>query len=404
MREAEFSVGSPGRLEPTIFAERNSPTGPAKTVKGVGFVPDPLPAGLRPEDLLVPVYDVLIRAERNLSQLEGFARRLKNPGMLMGPFAHKEARHSSAIENTFASGEQLALFDLDDSTVEPGRQPEVREVRNYLAALRRGYDDERPICLNLLKDMHATLMEGATRVAGRPGHFRTTQNAIGQVGRPFRQARFVPPPPEYVPECLDALERYINLPDELPRLVRFALVHYQFECIHPFDDGNGRLGRLLIALQLCKEGQLGLPIVYVSGFLEEHRQEYYDLLLNVSRNGEWIAWTRFFLEAIASQSHDALLRAERLDQLHDKYCQMVQQKRASVMLPRLIDELFQNPAITIKKAAEYADMRPASAGQLVSKLEELGILVEATGRKTSRVYLAPEIIEVMNLDLDSEAP
>jgi Fic family protein len=402
MNEADFrKPSSPGRLEATTFLERpRVPTSRAREVVGFGYVPHDLPAGLTRKDVIVGTHDWLMEAERGLSHLQGVATRIRNPGVLIGPFARKEARHSSAIENTFASDEQLALFDIDKSAVEPVHRPDVQEVRNYLTALQQGFDDPRPICLNLIKEMHATLLVGSTRVAGRPGEFRTTQNAIGDQSAPFKDARFVPPPPRFVAECLHKLESYLHARDDMPELVRLALVHYQFECIHPFDDGNGRLGRLLIALQLCKQGRLSLPLVYVSGALEKERQRYYDLLYRVSTEGAWLDWINFFLSAIAVQATDAARRATRLDELRSEYYRKVQKKRASAMLPKLVDELFSSPASTVARAAEIAGMRVPSAGKLISQLEDAGILREATGRRHFRVFVAPEILAMMNEDLD----
>ncbi len=405
MNEQDFGhPGAPGRLEPTAFQEQVITASGAlrfREVTGSGYVPNPLPAGLTKKEVVAEVYDHLVGAERSLSRLEGMAGRLENPGLLIGPFASKEARHSSAIENTFASDEQLALFGVDESTVDPTRRPEVLEVRNYLRALQHGFADPRPICLNLIKEMHAILLDGSTRTAGRQGEFRTTQNAIGDPESSFRSAKFVPPPPRFLDGLLQGLELFINdNKSDLPRLVRFALTHYQFECIHPFDDGNGRLGRLIIALQLCKQGQLPLPLVYVSGFLESHREQYYRLLYSVSAEGTWHEWIRFFLAAVTSQCDDARKRAELLDHLRSDYHSRVMKKRASAMLPKVIDTLFtEYPAITVARVAEIAGMRQPSAGNLVRKLLDAGILREATGRKHYRVFLADGVMAAMNVDL-----
>jgi len=394
MKESDFLPSAPGRLEPTTFLERRYTEHGRELgeVRGLGYVPDDLPAQVTKVAIAAEVQDVLLAAERNLSLLEGLARNIDNPALLWGPFAHKEAKHSSAIENTFASEHQLALFDIDPTAVEPASRSDVREVNNYLRALRSGFESSDPICLRLIRQMHGILLSGIDRAAGRPGEFRTTQNAIGDPTAPFSDARFVPPPPTFLGACLDHFEKYLHADSDLPRLVRFAMAHYQFECIHPFDDGNGRLGRLLIALQLSKQAQLSLPLVYVSGFFEKHRDDYYRLLFRVSSEGAWVDWIRFFLSAVATQAEDAWKRAEKLRTLAAHYHARVMKKRASAMLPRVVDELFLNPAITVARVCEVAGMQPASAGKLVRQLEEHGILTEATGRKRNRVFVAEEII------------
>ncbi len=391
MQYADFqSSESPGRLEPTSFHERVGLESVA--ARGFGFVPDPLPPDLNHGQMLVTIQDVLLSAERGLSRLDTVARDLENPYLLIGPFVSREAKLSSAIENTFASAEQLALFDVVGQTVSSGSASDVREVRNYVSALHHGFRSDLPICRRLILEMHQILLTDVRRDAGVPGRFRARQNAIGRPGERFGDARFVPPPPQFVDQCISDLETYINKQDDLPRLVRFALCHYQFECIHPFDDGNGRLGRLLITLQLCKQAQLAAPLIYVSGYFEQNRQTYYDLMYEVSRAGRWMDWIRFFLTAIDVQAADAFERAKRLLALRAEYHARVREKRASALLPKVIDSLFEHPATTISKVSSLTGVTPPAAGRLVSKLVSKGILVEATGRQSHRAFVAPGIL------------
>ncbi|MBI5433209.1 MAG: Fic family protein [Planctomycetes bacterium] len=400
MNEADFrKPATPGRLEPTVFRERipGAPGG-RQEVRGLGYVPHPLPAGLTAKEILPAIHKNLLDAVHDLAVLEGSAQRVQNPALLIGPFARKEATHSSAIENTFASQEQLVLFDVDESLIESGQRQDVQEVSNYLAALRHGWKDSRPICLNLIKEMHAILLRGSARVEGRPGEFRTTQNAIGRPAAVFKDARFVPPPPRFVAECLDSLEKYIHAESDLPMLVRVAIVHYQLECIHPFDDGNGRVGRLLVALQLSRQCGLHMPLVYMSAFFDRHRSPYYDLLYSVSSDGGWVDWINFFLAGVSVQALDAHLRTQRLYTLHSKYNELVRTKRASAILPKLIDTLFETPAITVQSVQRIGRISQPAAGKLVKKLEELGILHEHTGRRRNRVFVAREIFDIMKLD------
>ncbi len=396
MRPEDFASESPGRLEPTEFDERaGSGPGGVRRVRGVGFVPDSLPPkSLRRDELLDALYDPLMTAERSLSLLEGCGRNLKNPHLLIGPFVRREARLSSAIENTFASAEQLALFEFDPSTVD--NRDEVREVYNYVRALEHGLRSKLPVCIRLIQEMHGILLDGIRRPNVRPGRFRDTQNAIGREGGSFADARYVPPPAAHMRDSMHQFEQYIHEDDHLPRLVRFALIHYQFEAIHPFDDGNGRLGRLLIPLLLCEQGQLTKPLVYVSGYFEQHRQQYYDLLLRVSTHGDWLAWIHFFLEALHVQAEDAILRADRLNTLRESYYDALQTKRASATLMRIVDMLFERPSLTISEVADRVGINYSPASTAVGRLVERRILVEATGRRKNRVYVAPEILKVID--------
>ncbi len=388
----------PGKLEATVFTEKRFSGGSVAytDVSGYGFVPDDLPPSLDLGQLLIETQAAILEAERNLTQLDTIARDLENPYMLIGPFITREAKLSSAIENTFASAKQIALFDSDPSAVETENRQEVQEVRNYVQAMNHGYKSNLPISPRLVLEMHKILLTDVRRDAGVPGKFRTTQNAIGNRSTSFEDAKFVPTPPRFIDDSISALMKFIHdTESEIPRLIRFALSHYQFECIHPFDDGNGRLGRLLVSLQLCSQAQLAAPLVYVSGFFEQHRESYYSLLYNVSAKGEWMPWVNFFLSAIATQADDAFDRARRLLQLRQKYLDAVREKRASALLPKLVDRLFEHPAMTVSMASMLTETTPQTAGKLVQKLCEKKILSEVTGRKSHRVYIAPEILEAI---------
>jgi Fic family protein len=320
----------------------------------------------------------------------------------MGPLWRREAQLSSKIENTIAPARDVALFDLEPEVVE--RRDDALEITNYIRALRYGLDSPLPICLRLIREMHEVLMHDVPRMRGRAGVFRREQNAIAPEKTPFARATFVPPPPAFLDECLGNLEQYINNEnDTLPRLVRIALVHYQFETIHPFEDGNGRLGRLLIGLQLCRDVQLSKPLVYVSGYFERHRSEYYRLLKAVSTHGVWLDWFRFFFDAVSSQAQDALIRAGSLNSLRMRYHDLVREKRASANLPALVDMLFQRPAVRVSDVAARFDVTAGSAGKLVDRLVDRGILVEATGRLSHRIYVAPAILHIIEADDPAES-
>lgn len=398
MKENDFRPGFPGKLERTIFRERIF-TGTridVREVPGVGFVPDPLPPKLDLGGLLVEIHDAVVAASSKLAELAAVARDLQNPYILIGPFSAREARDSSAIENTYASAQQLALFDIDPNAIDRESVSEVTEVRNYVRALEHGFQSDRPLCCSLFLEMHEILLTDVKRDAGTPGQFRTTQNAIGSKESSFENAKFVPPPPAHVSGCMNDLERYINTAEsKIPLLARMAMVHYQFESIHPFDDGNGRLGRLLIALQLCKQGPIRAPLVYISGFFEKNRQSYYQKLYNVSTQGDWIDWIKFFLTAVVTQADDACVRATKLLKLRTDYLERVREKRASGALPILIDKLFEHPILTVSLVCKLANVTSPAASQQIRRLIEKRILQEyPTGRQRKKLYIATEILDV----------
>jgi len=356
------------------------------------FLPDPLEPAL---SLDIPLVGVLSRADRALSKLAGIARTLPNPHLLIRPFMRREAVLSSRIEGTQASLSDLFFFETAHP-VEPV-VPDVREVANYVGALEYGIArlSDLPLSLRLIREMHKHLMQGVRGGTQTPGEFRRTQNWIGPPGCTLMDATYVPPPVDEMIEALGLFEKYLHNESQLPPLIRVALIHYHFEAIHPFLDGNGRIGRLLIALLLCSGGLLPQPMLYLSAYFERHRAQYYHLLLGVSQRGEWIEWIRFFLEGIEVQSLDAITRSDHLLTLWSAYRTRMQEARASGLLLGLVDQLFSYPAITTKKAAELLEVTQRSAQLNINKLVDAGILVEATGQKRNRVYVAQEIISTI---------
>jgi len=399
MHKDTFSDLSPGHLEPTSFIEHwiTEEGLTAQRVKGWGFVPDPLPPAIELPFLLSELFNEIVAAERSLSALDASGRRVENPHLLTGIFAQREAILSSQIENTFASATEIRLVDLAPSLLrDDKKRNEAREVRNYIRALNHGLASELPVSVRLIKQMHAVLLDGVSGQGVQPGAFRTTQNVIGDQARPFAEAKFVPPPPQYLQECLRDFEKYCHVADsKIPRLVRFALLHYQFETIHPFLDGNGRIGRLLITMMLCAQAQLSKPLVYVSGYFEKNRETYYQLLHEVSTHGRWHEWIAFFLRSISTQADDALQRTDRLIDLQTRFQQTVREKRASALLPALVDHLFTSPVITASEAAQACDCTPQNASQLINRLVEKQILVEVSGRASARIYEAPQITDLI---------
>jgi Fic family protein len=310
----------------------------------------------------------------------------------------REAVLSSRIEGTQASLSDLFLFE---AAGQPAKETsDVREVSNYVTALREAlaHIEKIPISLRLLRDMHRTLMHGARGDEVTPGEFRTSQNWIGFSGARLDDAIFVPPPVSQMNECLDAFEKFLHEPQTFPFLVWLALVHYQFEAIHPFRDGNGRIGRLLLVLLMCVHDALCQPLLYLSAYFEKHRTDYYDGLLAVSQRGDWERWIRFFLNAVEEQSKDAIRRATTLNALRDDFRHQLQSARSSALLLKTVDEMFRFPATTISVLANHLKVTYRSAQQIVDKLVAAGILSEATGQSRNRIYFAPRIFEIVGTD------
>ncbi|MDQ3646591.1 MAG: Fic family protein, partial [Actinomycetota bacterium] len=275
--------------------------------------------------------------------------------------------------------------------------PDVREVANYVVALDIALREDRelPLSLRLIRGLHEALMTGVGGAHVTPGEFRTSQNWIGPPGCTLNEATFVPPPPDDMWGALDAMEKYLHQPDDLPPLIRLAIVHYQFEAIHPFVDGNGRVGRLLISLLLHEWRLLPQPLLYLSAYFERTRSQYYALLLDVSLTGRWEQWIEYFLRGVAEQATDVIERARRLFALRERYRSALQSARSSALPLRLVDHLFEQPAITVAQARSVLGVSPRAARLNVVKLEEAGIVREHTQRARGRIYVADEILDLL---------
>jgi Fic family protein len=355
------------------------------------FVPAPLPPAI---DMTPELLRALSDADRAIGELAGAGGWLPVPHILIDPFLRREAVLSSRIEGTIATVTDLALFEVDARASEAR---DAQEVLNYVRALELATDPRRtlPLSLRLIRDLHRTLMTGVRGNVATPGEFRRSQNWIGPAGCLLNEATFVPPPVDQMTPALHELEAYLHGDDSLPLLIRIALVHYQFEAIHPFLDGNGRIGRLLVSLLMQEWRLLPTPLLYLSAFFETRRDDYYRHLLSVSTHGTWDRWIRFFLEGVASQSRDVIDRARRLTELREDYHRRVQVSRASALLPRLVDHLFERPAITVTGAKEVLGITFRAASQNVQKLVAAGILHETTGRERNRIYVASEILDLL---------
>jgi len=358
----------------------------------VAFVPHDLPPKLEPSWVLS---ERLSRADRALSELAGIAQSLPNPNLLVSPFMRREAVLSSRIEGTQASLSDLFLFE--SAKLLTPEASDVKEVSNYVDAMKYGLKrlKEFPLSLRFICELHGVLLRRVRGDSTTPGQFRTSQNWIGPAGCTLNNAVFVPPPVPEMKQALHQFERYLYKSSEFPPLIRMALIHYQFEAIHPFIDGNGRIGRLLISLLLCHEKVIAHPLLYLSAYFERHRDEYYGHLLAVSREGAWEKWIEFFLNGIAEQALDAKNRIDHLHSLWQQHRAAVSRARSSALLLRLIEYLMESPVITIPLAAKLLRVTQKSAALNVNKLVDLGILEEVSGRERKRIYLCEPVVKVL---------
>ena len=354
------------------------------------FVPAPLPPELNFDAELTLA---LSRADAALSELSGIGRHLPNPHLLIAPYVRREAVLSSRIEGTRASLSDVLLDELQDDTPHK-EEADVREVRNYVAALQYGLErlQSLPLSLRLVKELHAKLMQGVRGERATPGEFRRSQNWIGPAGSTPTNASYVPPPLAEMNAALDAWEKFIHQREQLPDLIQCALIHEQFEAIHPFLDGNGRVGRLLVTLFLSERKRLSQPLLYLSSYIEAHRRDYYDLLQRVQTRGEWKAWLMYFLAGVQATARDAVLRTSQLMDLRETHRQRLRDKAKALIL---LDELFENPFITVAKAAALLNVSNPTARQAVNLLQNDGMLTEVSGRKWGQLYLARPILQII---------
>ncbi len=353
------------------------------------FAPPPLPPD-------VPLGGDLQRrlssADRAVGELAGVARSLPNPLLLSQTLVRREAVLSSRIEGTRATLSDLVLFEVEHPSGAGGE--DVREVLNYVRATDHVLAPDRrlPVSLPLLCEAHAILLTDVRGGYATPGQFRRTQNWVGAPGAVVDTATYVPPPPERLWECLDPFEKYLHSQRGLPPLLDIAAIHYQFEAIHPFLDGNGRVGRLLMVLLLVEWDLLPGPVLDLSAYIEPRRDRYYDALLHVSTQGDWPGWYAFMLEVFEQQARDAVHRARRLHDLRDEFRRRIATSRSSGLLPMLVDELFRVPALTIPRAREVLGVTHRAATLNVDKLVAVGILRELSNAGRRRLFVADEVL------------
>lgn len=351
------------------------------------FIPAPLP----PTDLTIggELQRVLSEADTALGRLDGSVQTLPNPDLFVLMYVRKEAVLSSQIEGT-----QSSLHDLLAAEAKAlGKNriaKDVDEVVNYVKAMRYGLERLKtlPMSVRLIREIHKELLQGARGDRLAPGERRGSQNWIGPEGVTLNDAAFVPPPPHEVAPALSALERYLHEDDRLPFLVKVGLAHAQFETIHPFLDGNGRVGRLLVTLLLCEHGTLAQPVLYLSIYLKRNRGEYYERLQAVRDAGDWEGWLSFFLRGVAEVSGEARATARRIIELREAHRTLVTNRlgRGAATAHRVLESLYARPIVSVAELADHLGLTRAAANDVVNRLAELEILREITGQKRNRRF------------------
>ena len=358
------------------------------------FVPSPLPP-VPPIALSSEELELLIKANSELTLLEGLAIRIPNINLFVSMYVRKEALLSSQIEGT-----QATLDDIFDPLLDNNINADVSDVINYIKATEFAVNrlKELPLCNRLVKEIHAVLLENVRGQEKNPGEFRRSQNWIGGQGSTLKNARYIPPNLEDMEKTMSDLEKYINADDGTAPLVKAALLHYQFETIHPFLDGNGRVGRLLITLFLLEKKVLTVPALYISYFLKRNRLEYYDRMMEVRKNGDYEQWIKFFLQAFVESAEDAIATIDKLKALHEKSFAVLLTsipKRQLENAGKLFTYLEANPIIDITKTAQQLDLAYNTTSRLVSAFVKLGLLRQSNTKNKNRVYAYEEYLQIL---------
>ena len=359
------------------------------------FKPNPLPP--MPEiEMDEEIIKLLVDANKQLVKLDTASQLISNADLFISMYVRKEALISSQIEGT-----QCTLDDVLDPEVEANANLDVSDVINYVKATQYALKrlERLPLCCRLIREIHEVLMENVRGQDKTPGEFRHSQNWIGPANCSLKDARYIPPNVEDMQNAMSDLEKYINENTDYDPLIRVALIHYQFETIHPFLDGNGRIGRLLILLYLMEQGLLAKPVIYISYFLKKNQIEYYDRISEVRRSGNFEQWIRFFLEAVSKAASDSLESISKLSNLHVKNLEKLPKtSRRKDNLRAVFDYIEQYPIIDIKRTAKELEISYNTAATAVKKLVELGILQETTNAARNRVFAYEEYLEILRKD------
>lgn len=356
------------------------------------FVPSPLPPA-PPIELTEDIVSLLVKANSQLAVLESVATRIPNVELFVSMYVRKEALMSSQIEGT-----QATLEDVLDPMLEANTNRNVADVVNYIKATEFAIERLKtlPLCNRLIRETHAALMEGVRGQEKNPGEFRHSQNWIGGQGSTLKNARYIPPAPDDMLDAMSDLEKYVNADDELDTLIRAALIHYQFETIHPFLDGNGRVGRLLITLFLMEKKVLTTPALYISYFLKKNRAEYYDRMTEVRPKGNYEQWVKFFLQAIMESAEDATATIDELIVLHDANVTIISKLgRAAKNAILVFNYLESNPIIEIRKTAEALGITFNTASSAVNRLVDAGILFQTSDTSRNRTFAYEAYLDIL---------
>ncbi len=379
---SRFGINSPGDVISIANGEH-------------AFIPQPLPPKWEFPPALWPL---LAEAKQQIGILEGLGRNLPNPAILLRPLEDREAIRSSSLEGTYATPRELLLFELAPKEPTSNHDPENdhREVFNYRQALHFGTSSELPLSLRLLRDLHRILMTGVRGKDKTPGEFRKQQVAIGSA------RRFVPPPPERLMDCLDPMEKsFHDNSVTFDPLVQCFLMHYQFETIHPFNDGNGRVGRLLLAIMLQQKCRLTKPWLYLSEFYERYREEYVQNLFNISADGNWNDWIEFSLRGALTQAKETITRCERLLAIRESFTQRVADVGGSIRLGQIVDDVFHSPFVRVAELSRRLSVTYPTAKADLERLVQAGILRELSSI-SPKTYYAPEVFNVAYEELAAE--
>ncbi len=354
------------------------------------FIPDPLPLTWQMSNELWPL---LVNAKEELARLDGVGRHMPNYELFLRPLQQREALKSSSLEGTYATPEQLLLFEIQPREPKSSNDPvnSWKEVSNYGQALRLGQSllEKLPISLRLIKELHNELLKGVRGNNKNPGSYRKTQVHIGS------DRRFIPPPPNDMMNCLNELEVGVHKEHNIDPLIFSFMVHYQFETIHPFLDGNGRVGRLLLSLMIFQNCNLKSPWLYLSAFFEKYKDEYITYLFEVSTKGRWNNWLSFCLRATIYQAKDAIKRCDQLLILKDKYSNLIMKKRENIRLNKITEMLFEFPVFTIPQVAKWLNVSYPTARVGILKLIDLKLLIVSDIKHgQSKFFVAPEIINI----------
>ena len=356
------------------------------------FVPNPLPPS-PPIELTEDIIALLVKANSQLAVLESVATRIPNVELFVSMYVRKEALMSSQIEGT-----QATLEDVLDPMLDANTNRNVADVVNYIKATEFAINrlQALPLCNRLIKETHAVLMEGVRGQEKSPGEFRYSQNWIGGQGSTLKNARYIPPSPDDMLDAMSDLEKYINADDDLDALIRAALIHYQFETIHPFLDGNGRVGRLLITLFLMEKRVLSTPALYISYFLKKNRVEYYDRMTEVRTKGNYEQWVKFFLQAIMESAEDATATIDELIALHDANVSVISKLgRAAKNVMLVFNYLESNPIIEIRKTSEALGITFNTTSSAVNRLVDAGILVQTSNNSRNRTFAYEAYLDIL---------